>query len=391
MTKDDLRRTEKELKQYRTKSQLSETRNKELTAQISDCVEKETVLEDKIRTLEIQSRKLEKTLQSIKAVFPEPGPATSMLDQVMALQSDLREAQELVEFLQAEKSLEEETVANTNFQLRELEDLKEQNEELKEEIDAMKLTREAFISQIDTLESQLETQESTDNLLSTIDKLQQQSEVNKAQYEMKTQDLSEQITELDTLMHENDVQSAAQRDKLQKDLESVTLCLVQTKEQLADKCSELEEKTDEVEHLTQELEAKKVKAQSMMDKFFPDGMPTAQLVNEANQRLQERLSSEKEELLKQREEHQKLEQQVSLLDTWLQQCKKDKENIERERDHLKDANQGKLKKIKQFEQMEQENKHLKKELHEVERELQALRIKEETYEQKIQDLNNYKQ
>eukprot|EP00800_Vazella_pourtalesii_P020331 TRINITY_DN7158_c0_g1_i2.p1 TRINITY_DN7158_c0_g1~~TRINITY_DN7158_c0_g1_i2.p1 ORF type:complete len:219 (+),score=67.71 TRINITY_DN7158_c0_g1_i2:205-861(+) len=117
MTKDDLRRTEKELKQYRTKSQLSETRNKELTAQISDCVEKETVLEDKIRTLEIQSRKLEKTLQSIKAVFPEPGPATSMLDQVMALQSDLREAQELVEFLQAEKSLEEETVANTNFQV----------------------------------------------------------------------------------------------------------------------------------------------------------------------------------------------------------------------------------------------------------------------------------
>ena len=127
----------------------------------------------------------------------------------------------------------------------------------------------------------------------------------------------------------------------------------------------MEEKTDEVEHLTQELEAKKVKAQSMMDKFFPDGMPTAQLVNEANQRLQERLSSEKEELLKQREEHPKLEQQVSLLDTWLQQCKKDKENIERERDHLKDANQGKLKKIKQFEQMEQENKHLKKELHEV--------------------------
>lgn len=35
MTKDDLRRTEKELKQYRTKSQLSETRNKELTAQVS--------------------------------------------------------------------------------------------------------------------------------------------------------------------------------------------------------------------------------------------------------------------------------------------------------------------------------------------------------------------
>ena len=103
----------------------------------------------------------------------------------------------------------------------------------------------------------------------------------------------------------------------------------------------------------------------MMDKFFPDGMPTAQLVNEANQKLQESLSSEKAELLKQREEHQKLEQQVSLLDTWLQQCKKDKDNFEQERNHLKEANQGKLKKIKQFEQMERENKQLKKELQEV--------------------------
>ena len=35
MTKDDLRRTERELKQYRTKSQLSETRNKELSAQVT--------------------------------------------------------------------------------------------------------------------------------------------------------------------------------------------------------------------------------------------------------------------------------------------------------------------------------------------------------------------
>ena len=50
-------------------------------------------------------------------MFPEPGPATSLLDQVMALESDLKEAQELVEFLQAEKSLEEETLVNTNSQV----------------------------------------------------------------------------------------------------------------------------------------------------------------------------------------------------------------------------------------------------------------------------------
>ena len=36
MTKDDLRRTDKELKQYRTKSHLSEIRNKELSTQVTD-------------------------------------------------------------------------------------------------------------------------------------------------------------------------------------------------------------------------------------------------------------------------------------------------------------------------------------------------------------------
>ena len=74
-------------------------------------------MEEKVRSLEVQSRKLEKTLQSIKNVFPEPGPATSLLDQVMALQSDLIEALELVEFLQVEKSLEEETMVHTISQV----------------------------------------------------------------------------------------------------------------------------------------------------------------------------------------------------------------------------------------------------------------------------------
>ena len=34
MTKDDLRRSDRELKQFRTKSQMSETRNRELTTQV---------------------------------------------------------------------------------------------------------------------------------------------------------------------------------------------------------------------------------------------------------------------------------------------------------------------------------------------------------------------
>ena len=34
MTKDDLRRSDRELKQFKTKSQLSETRNRELTTQV---------------------------------------------------------------------------------------------------------------------------------------------------------------------------------------------------------------------------------------------------------------------------------------------------------------------------------------------------------------------
>ncbi|KAI6656871.1 hypothetical protein LOD99_16174 [Oopsacas minuta] len=359
MTKDDLRRAERELKQYKTKSQLSENRNKELTTQMSDCVDKEAVLEDKLHSLETDSGKIEKILQSIKDLFPEPGPAMSVLDQIITVQNDLREAQELVEFLQAEKSLEEETILNSTAEIKNLEELQQSNCELREEIAEMKLTREAFLSQIETLEAQLEDR------AFTIDKLQQQSEVNKAQYDMKTQDLSEQIVELDTLRHESDVQNATQRDLLQKELESVTLTIAQTKETLAIQSTELEEKSDQIEHLTQELEAKSIKAQAMMDKFFPDGFPTAQLVNEANQKLQESLTSEKEQLYKQREEHQKLEQQVSLLDTWLQQCKKDKEAFEKERNYLKDANQGKLKKIMQLEGVEQQNKQLKKELKEV--------------------------
>ena len=120
-----------------------------------------------------------------------------------------------------------------------------------------------------------------------------------------------------------------------------------------------------MEHLTRELEAKKAKAQGMMDKYFPGGMPTPQLIGEANQKLQERLTCEKEELLKQREEQQKLEQQVSLLDTWLQQSKQEKESLELERNQLKEANQGKLRKIIQMESVDQQNKQLKKELKEV--------------------------
>ena len=118
-------------------------------------------------------------------------------------------------------------------------------------------------------------------------------------------------------------------------------------------------------YLTQELEDKKAKAQGMMDKFFPGGMPTLQLIDEANHKLQDSLTSEKEQLLKQRDEHQKLEQQVSLLDTWLQQCKKEKEENEQERNQLKEANQGKLKKIIQLESVDQLNKQLIKELKEV--------------------------
>ena len=103
----------------------------------------------------------------------------------------------------------------------------------------------------------------------------------------------------------------------------------------------------------------------MIDKFFPGGMPTAQLINEANQKLEDSLTSEKEQLLKQRDEHQKLEQQVGLLDTWLQQSKQEKETLELERNQLKEANQGKLKKIIQLEGVDQHNKQLKKELKEV--------------------------
>ena len=65
--------------------------------------------QDKLTYLENQLKKQENTLQSIQDLFPLPGPATTLLDQVLANQSELREERELVEFLQAEKSMEEET------------------------------------------------------------------------------------------------------------------------------------------------------------------------------------------------------------------------------------------------------------------------------------------
>ena len=102
-----------------------------------------------------------------------------------------------------------------------------------------------------------------------------------------------------------------------------------------------------------------------MEKFFPGGAPTAQLVSEANKKLQESLQSEKDQILKQREEHQNLEQQVGLLDTWVQQYKKERDTYEQERNQLKEVNQANLRKIMQLEGKELECKQLKKELAEV--------------------------
>ena len=61
-----------------------------------------------------QLDKQENSLQSIQALFPVPDMGTTLLDLVQDLQSELREAKELVEFLQAEKSMEEETAATAN-------------------------------------------------------------------------------------------------------------------------------------------------------------------------------------------------------------------------------------------------------------------------------------
>ena len=96
----------------------------------------------------------------------------------------------------------------------------------------MKLTREAFLSQIDTLEGQLEEsadRESTEILTATIEQLSQQLEVNRAQYDMKIQDLTEQITDRDSLMLANDIQNASERDHLQISLEAIELSLAEAK------------------------------------------------------------------------------------------------------------------------------------------------------------------
>ena len=96
----------------------------------------------------------------------------------------------------------------------------------------MKLIREAFLSQIDTLEAQLEEsadRESTETLTAEKERLEQQLDVVRAQYDMKTQDLAEQITDLDSLMHANDIQNAKERDELQNKVETLEESLAQAK------------------------------------------------------------------------------------------------------------------------------------------------------------------
>ena len=90
----------------------------------------------------------------------------------------------------------------------------------------MKLTREAFLSQIDTLECQIE--ESADRE-SEIGQLKQQLDVDRDQHDMRTQDLADQITDLDSLMHANDMQNAKERDELQNKLQDTEVSLARAK------------------------------------------------------------------------------------------------------------------------------------------------------------------
>ena len=128
--------------------------------------------------------------------------------------SNVKQLKETISHLQNEKSL-----------------LTATQEELKNEIAEMKLTREAFISRIDALESQLEDSNfsQTSANAELIETLQKQLEVDKAHYEMRNQDLSDQIVELDSVMHGNDVQNAKERDLLQTRLERLTQELAEAK------------------------------------------------------------------------------------------------------------------------------------------------------------------
>ena len=336
------------------KETLATSLQDQLSQSSAKCAELQlqvTVLEEKYSTLELEKSKGSSQLEELRSQLTKKDEqlATSKktLEVGMAqLQQQLSETEAAKKkVLLKSEDLEKKLALTTESFTSELATLKQERDtstskviDIESDLSLTKLKNDKLTQELDSLKSQ--STELTDKLKSSEDKV---AELNK------------EVTDL--------------KAKLQVSSDEF-LATQTSRDRLVERYDNLEMEYEQLKHRVQQELGQSSQLKADNKELFrllesaQGEMPSIQ--TEATRTIQE--------------ENEKLEKEISVLSQWNDKQRQELETLEKKLSHVTDQKQKLLAELLKKENFEQENKQLKKELHEVEQEVLVLKSKTDSEE-----------